>query len=147
MQKNKYEFSEIEVILDYNFKNKRFLEQALITKAYSNEHLCKDQSEFQTIGDAVIKLVLTEFMMENGHKTGASITPERVELEKKEGLAKTARNLGIGPFIKLGDGQKKQNHVDSDHVLAETLEAIAGAMYHDGGFDNTKVVMKKWFTD
>ncbi|WP_321431072.1 ribonuclease III domain-containing protein [uncultured Methanolobus sp.] len=139
-------FSDIELILGYNFRDRNFLEQALITKAYSNEHPCKDQSEFQTIGDAVIKLVLTEFMMENGHKTGASITPERVELEKKEGLAETARRLGINPYIVLGEGQKKQNHGDSDHVLAETLEAIAGAMYYDGGFDNTKDVMKKWFS-
>ncbi|WP_129596571.1 ribonuclease III domain-containing protein [Methanohalophilus profundi] len=147
MQKNKDEFSEIEVILDFHFTNKSFLEQALTTKAYSNEHPCKDQSEFQTLGDAVLKLVLTELMMEKGHITGAEITPERVELEKKKGLAETARKLGISHFIVLGEGQKNQNHGDSDHVLAETLEAIAGAIYHDGGFDNTKVVMKKWFTD
>lgn len=146
MQDNTGTLSEIEMILGYHFRNKNFLEQALITKAYSNEHPCMDQSEFQTLGDAVLKLVLTELMMEKGLVTGAEITPERVELEKKAGLAVTARKLGINPFIVLGEGQKKQNHGDSDHVLAETLEAIAGAMYEDRGFDSTKNVMKKWFT-
>ena len=93
-----------------------------------------------------LKLVLTELMMENGHGVGGIDNSWRIELEKKEGLAKTARNVGIGPFMKLGYGQKKQNHGDSDHVLAETLESIAGAIYYDGGFDNTKDAMKKWFT-
>lgn len=102
-------------------------------------------SEFQTIGDVVLKLVLTELLMEKGHNSGGEITPKRVEKEKKEGLAKTARRLGIGPFIALGKGQIKQNHGDSDHVLAETLEAIVGAIYLDGGFDGTKDIMKKWF--
>jgi dsRNA-specific ribonuclease len=138
--------NDIEMIIGYRFKNRDLLEQTLITKAYSNEHPCKDQSEFQTLGDAVLKLVLTELMMEKGLVTGAEITPERVEIEKKAGLAETARKLGINPFIVLGEGQKKQNHGDSDHVLAETLEAIAGAMYQDRGFDSIKNVMKKWFT-
>jgi len=88
---------------------------------------------------------LTEALIEEGHNTGGEITPERVEKEKKEALAKVARRLGIGPFIKLGNGQMKQNHGDSDHVLAETLEAIAAAIYYDGGFDKTKKAMKKWF--
>ncbi|WP_319506917.1 ribonuclease III domain-containing protein [uncultured Methanolobus sp.] len=138
---------DIEDILGYHFKNKEWLVQALTHTGYSNEHFCKDFSEFSTIGDVVLKLVLTELLMEKGHQSGGEITPERVEQEKKEGLAKTARKLSIEPFIKLGKGQIKQNHGDSDHVLAETLEAIAGAIYHDGGFDKTKDIMKKWFID
>ncbi len=136
---------DIETILGYYFNNRELLEQALTTKAYSNEHHVKNQDEFRTIGDAVLKLVLTELLMEKGNKTGGTITPKRVRQEKKKGLAETARELGIGPHVKLGKGQKKQNHGDSDHVLAETLEAIAGAMYFDGGFDENKDVMKGWF--
>lgn len=136
---------KIEIILDYRFNKIELLEQALTNKGYSNEHPCKNQSEFRTIGDAVLKLVLTELLMEKGHRTGGEITPERVELEKKEGLAKTARKLEIGSFMILGKGQIKENHRESDHVLAETLEAIAGAIYFDGKFDDTKSVMKKWF--
>jgi dsRNA-specific ribonuclease len=137
----------LEIILGYRFKKIEFLEQALTNKGYSNEHPCKNQSEFRTVGDAVLKLVLTELLMEKGHRTGGAITPERVELEKKEGLAKTARDLGIGSFMILGKGQIKEKHGESDHVLAETLEAIAGAMYFDGEFDDIKDVMKKWFEE
>jgi len=137
--------NDIETILGYRFNNRELLEQALTTKAYSNEHHGKDQNEFRTIGDAVLKLVLTELLMEKGHKTGGTITPERVKQEKEEGLAETARRFGIGSYLKLGNGQKEQNHGDSDHVLAETLEAIAGAMYYDGGFDKIKGAMKEWF--
>ncbi len=76
---------------------------------------------------------------------GGTITPERVKQEREETLADIARKLKIRPFMKLGKGQEGQNHGDSDHVLAETLEAIAGAIYYDRGFDETKSVMKKWF--
>jgi dsRNA-specific ribonuclease len=138
---------KLENTLGYRFKKIELLEQAHTNKGYSNEHPCKNQSEFQIIGDAVLKLVLTELLMEKGHRTGGEITHKRVELEKKKGLAKAARDLGVGSFLILGNGQMKQNHGESEHVLAETLEAIAGAMYFDGGYDKTKDVMKKWFCD
>ncbi|OPY22986.1 MAG: ribonuclease III [Methanomethylovorans sp. PtaU1.Bin073] len=137
----------IESVIGYSFKNKDLLDQALTTKAYSNEHGCKDQSEFQTIGDAVLKLVLTETMMQKGNVTRENITTQRIELEKKEGIARVARKLDIRPFMKIGNGQKIQNHIESDHVLAETLEAIAGAIFLDGGLDNTKDLMAGWFEE
>ncbi len=137
----------IESVIGYSFKNEDLLEQALTTKAYSNEHGCTDQSEFQTIGDAVLKLVLTETMMQKGNVTRENITKEWIELEKKEGLARVARKLDIRPFMKIGNGQKIQNHIESDHVLAETLEAIAGAIYLDGGLDNIKDLMAEWFEE
>ncbi len=49
--------------------------------------------------------------------------------------------------MKIGNGQKIQNHIESDHVLAETLEAIAGAIYLDGGLDNIKDLMAEWFEE
>ncbi len=119
----------IESVIGYSFKNKDLLEQALTTTAYSNEHDCKDQSEFQTIGDAVLKLVLTETMMQKGNVTRENITTQRIELEKKEGIARVARKLDIRPFMNIGNGQKIQNHIENNHVLAETLEAIAGAIF------------------
>lgn len=137
----------IESALGYSFKDKDLLEQALTTKAYSNEHDCKDQSGFQTIGDAVLKLVLTETMIQKGNVTRENITTQRIELEKKEGLARVAKKMDIRSFMKIGNGQKIQNHIESDHVLAETLEAIAGASYLDGGFDNNKYLMAGWFEE
>lgn len=137
----------IETTLGYQFKNQSLLDQALTTKAYSNEHECKNQSEFQTIGDAVLKLVLTEKMILNGNSTRGAITIQRSEAEKKEGLALVAKKLGITHHIKLGKGQLIQNHVESDHLLAETMEAIAGATYLDGGFDNTKNQIAMWFDE
>ncbi len=55
--------------------------------------------------------------------------------EREETLTDIARKLKIRPFMKLGKGQEEQNYGDNNHVLAETLEAIAGAMYYDKGSD------------
>ncbi|WP_135611133.1 ribonuclease III domain-containing protein [Methanococcoides sp. AM1] len=137
----------IEEILGYHFSNKELLIQALTTRAYSNEHLCKDQNEFRTVGDVVIKLALTEMLMGSGKRSGGTITPARIKLEKKKGLSNAARKLKIEPFLRLGKGQIIQNHGNSDHVLAETLEAIAGAIFLDAGFDKPKDAIRKWFID
>ncbi len=100
---------DIDPIIGYRFKRKELLEHTLTTKAYSNEHHGKDQNEFRTIGDAVLKLILTELLMEKGHKIGGTITPKRVKQEKKKGLAKTTRGVRIGPFIKLGMDKKSKS--------------------------------------
>ena len=70
-----------------------------------------------------------------------------MELESQEGLAKISRELGIGPFIKLGLGEKKQNAGEKQYVLSETLEAIIGAIYLDGGFECAKKVIAEWFRE
>jgi dsRNA-specific ribonuclease len=137
----------IESVLGYKFKKRELLDQALTTTAYSNEHGGgPNQSEFQTLGDAVLKLVLTDNMMNQGNSTRGDITQSRIEKEKKEGLALVAKKSGIKP-VHIGNGQKTQQHDEGDHVLAETLEAIAGAIYLDGGFDKTRDLMAAWFDD
>ncbi|NPE28195.1 dsRNA-specific ribonuclease [Methanococcoides sp. SA1] len=137
--------NDVEDILGYYFNDRKILEQALTTKSYSNENSGSDQSEFQTLGDAVIKLLLTEMLFESGNKSGGTITSLRIKNEKKEGLARTARCLDIKPFIRLGKGQEIENHGDNDHVLAETLEAIAGAIFVDGGYEKSKSAILNWF--
>jgi ribonuclease-3 len=60
-------------------------------------------------------------------------------------LAKVSQALGIGPFIKLGVGEEKQKANEEPKVLAETLEALIGAIYLDGGYSASKDVITKWF--
>ena len=140
----------IEDTLGYTFSNKNLLNRALTRKAYANEKKphnkdCEDQEIFQTLGDAVLKLILVEHLIENGSNTRENITNEKMNLESRVRLAEISRQLGIGTFIKLGIGEIKQKAHDKQSVLAETLEALIAAIYLDGGYDVTKRTIIKWF--
>jgi ribonuclease III len=140
----------IETNLGYSFSNHNLLKRALTRRAYALEQkqkkrICEDQEIYRVLGDAVLKLVLVDLLIQSGSKTREEITTRKQKLEREEGLAEIARQLAIGQFIKLGIGEKKQKANEEPKVLAETLEAIIGAIYFDGGYDKTKNVISKWF--
>jgi ribonuclease-3 len=140
----------IEEALGYTFSNKSLLERALTRKAYALEQKqqnieCEDQEIFQTLGDAVLKLILVEHLIETGSDTRENITNEKMNLESRVRLAEISRQLGIGTFIKLGIGEIRQKAHEKQSVLAETLEALIAAIYLDGGYNVSKETIIKWF--
>lgn len=140
----------IQKVLGYSFLNKDLLNRALTRRAYALElkqqkRDCEDQEIFRVLGDAVLKVVLVDLLIKSGCKTREEITTKKQKLEREEALAKIAQKLAIGPFIKLGIGEKKQKANEEPKVLAETLEAIIGAIYFDGAYDTVKGVIAKWY--
>jgi len=140
----------IEDALGYAFSDKNLLNRALTRKAYANEQKqqnkdIEDQEVFRTLGDAVLKTVLVDLLIKSGCKTREEITNRKMELESVEGLAKIGRKLGIGQYIKLGQGEIKQKANEKQYVLAETLEALIGAIYLDKGFEASREIIIRWF--
>lgn len=89
--------------------------------------------------------LLVDLLIKSGCKTRDEITNRKKQFERKEALAKVARSLSIGKFIKLGTGEEKQSADKEPKVLAETFEALVGAIYIDAGYNNVKKVIAKWF--
>jgi ribonuclease-3 len=142
----------LEENIGYDFKNKDMLNRALTRKAYANElkqknQESKDQEIFRTLGDAVLKAVLIDLLIESGCNSRDYITGKKKKLEREEGLAEMSTKLGIGPYIKLGIGEKKQKADEEPYVLAETFEALIAAIYLDGGFEVTRKIIKRLFKD
>lgn len=140
----------IEENLGYTFNNRCYLNRALTRKAYALEQKqqnieCPDQEIYRTLGDAVLKTVLIDLLIKNGINSRGEITSRKKSLEREEGLAKISNRLGIGSFLKLGIGEKKQRADEEPYVLAETLEAIIGAIYLDGGFEACRTTIIKLF--
>lgn len=140
----------IEDALGYTFSDKDILTRALTRKAYANEQKqqnkdFENQEIFRTLGDAVLKTVLVDLLIKSGCKTREGITNRKMELESVEGLARIGRELGIGHFIKLGQGEIRQKANEKQYVLAETLEALIGAIYLDGGFEACRESIIRWF--
>ncbi len=140
----------LEESLGYSFKNKALLIRALTRKAYANEQKqqnreCDDQEIFRTLGDSVLKTVLVDLLIMNGCTTRDDITTKKKKLEREEGLADISLEIGLGASIRFGKGEMKQKADQEPYVLAETLEAVIGAIYLDGGFDSAKEVVARVF--
>jgi ribonuclease-3 len=141
---------KIEDKLGYKFEKKELLDRALTRKPYALElkqqgQECEDQEVFRTLGDAVLKAILVDLLMHSGCSTRDEITKKKEGLEREEKLAEIGRGLGIGEFIRLGAGEKKQKASEEPKVLAETLEALIGAIYRDRGYEASKEVVSKLY--
>lgn len=143
---------QLEEKLGYFFFDKRLLTRSLTRKAYALEQrqkqiTCEDQEIYRTLGDAVLKAVLTELLIRHGCETRQAITVKKIELEREENLARISRDLGVGAMLKLGIGEKQQRADEQPYVLAETLEAILGAIYFDGGYSAARKTIQRLFSD
>jgi len=139
---------KVENKLGYSFKDKRLLIRALTRKdAVEKTQLAHDfghQGILATLGDAILKAVLVHQLIESGCDTAEKITDEKKEIENRNTLALISQELMIGNFMLMSDGEKIQHANEMPKPLAETLEAVIGAIYLDGGYDTSMKVIKKW---
>jgi ribonuclease-3 len=136
--------------IGYSFRDKVLRERALTRKAFSKEkkdhgETVEDQEIYRTLGDAVLKAVLVDYLIQGGTRTRAEITTSKIELERKSALAKIARKLDIAQDIRMNNGEQKLKAEEQPYVLAETLEAILGAIYLDGGYCSAMDSVRRWY--
>jgi ribonuclease III len=142
--------NNLEEKLGYRFSETSLLARALTRKAYANEKRqrnisCEDQEVYCTLGDAVLKTVLIDLLIKSGASTPDIVTQRKKELEREENLASIGRKIGIGSSIRLGKGESRQNAGEQPYVLAETMEAIIGAIFLDGGYSSAESCIREWF--
>ena len=144
--------AEIEQILNYHFFEPQHLIRALTHPACAHEQLqqnkrCMDQEAYSTLGDAVLKTGLILYLMEKGLETKGEITMNKEPVEKNETLAKIGKRLKIKRFIRLGRGEKELLRLGEETILADTVEALIGAIFldSDAGFGVVKQCIGLWF--
>ncbi|NEZ65540.1 dsRNA-specific ribonuclease [Leptolyngbyaceae cyanobacterium CCMR0082] len=143
------EIRAIEIRLGYLFLDQGLLLQALTRKAAAQEQRqkgkqCEDQEIFRTLGDAVLKAILTDLLIQKGYSTRGSITQKKEKLEKEESLSAMLRAMEITPIV--GIGERSIGVHEQSLALAETFEAIVAAIYKDGGYEIIKNLVVKWFS-
>lgn len=134
--------SILEKKIGYGFKNDELLLHALTHSSYSNEmKMSKEDSNerLEFLGDAVLELVTSEYVYHE-HKDLAEgdLTKLRASIVCEQTLSSCARDMNIGDFLLLGKGEDSSGGRQRDSILSDTLEAIIGAIYLDGGFTNAK---------
>ncbi|MDG6249866.1 MAG: ribonuclease III domain-containing protein [Methanocalculus sp.] len=129
------------------FHDKNQLKRAVTHKSRSNEegHDCEDQDPLRTLGDAVLKAILCDWLFHQELTTKGEITIIKSEAEKRNFLAELGKQLDLSVAILPGKGAEHQKQHEQPNVIAETLEAIIAAIYLDRGYDVTKYVVSGWY--
>jgi ribonuclease-3 len=127
----------------YQFSDIDLLKHALTHRSADKKH--NERLEF--LGDAVLGLVIAERLYEKFPKLPeGKLTRMRSNLVKGETLAKVAREIELGELIKLGPGEMKSGGRRRDSILADSVEAVLGAIYLDSGLDAVRTTIDQLFS-
>jgi len=138
---DKKHFSSLEKKINYSFKNKDLLKNALTHKTYAFEaEIPIEFSErLEFLGDSILGFVVAEQLYKgNRYFSEGELTRRRSTLVNNSFLAKRATELGLGEFLLFGKGEKKQNGDRNPTNLANALEALIGAVYLDSDIKNAR---------
>lgn len=134
--------AKVQEILGCRFENVILLRQALTHSSFSNEKRLKrfsNNERLEFLGDAVLEVVTSEYVYrEHMDMDEGSLTKLRASIVCESTLAFCARSLQLGEYIYLGKGEEATGGRERDSILSDTLEAVIGAIYLDGGFTNAK---------
>ncbi len=133
-----YEQNKIEEIIGVKFKDANLIKQAFIHRSYLNEHPkleLEHNERLEFLGDAVLELVVTDYLFRHHTNPEGELTSWRSALVKTESLAALAQKLQIGQFLLMSRGEAKSGGRSRTALLANLVEAVIGAMYLDQGYD------------
>lgn len=135
---NKEGYKELEKIIGYEFKEKKFIITALSHSSYSNEVKTGQINNYERqefLGDAVLELVVSEYLFKNyKDMPEGEMTKLRASLVCEPTLAFIAKSeLELPKYILLGKGEQNTGGRNRDSIISDVFEAVIGAIYLDGG--------------
>jgi len=137
MQPNDYKQYAVDVTGE-EFNDLDLFIVAFTHRSYLNEHR-KSASEhnerMEFLGDAVLELVVTKALYDNYNEPEGILTNWRAALVRTESISAAAARLGFEPYLRLSKGEKRGSDRARDQILANTFEAVIGAIYLDKGYD------------
>lgn len=132
--------------LGFTFNNLDILITAFTHRSYVNEHrkTAKEHNErLEFLGDAVLELVVTEFLYRNYDDPEGILTNWRSSLVRTESIGDAAARYEFEPLLRLSRGEKRGTDRARAQILANSYEAVVGALYIDLGYDAAKDFITK----
>jgi ribonuclease III len=134
--------SVLEERLHYRFTKPEHLVQAMTHRSYSSVH--NERLEF--LGDSVLNCVIAQLLYQQFPRLDeGELSRVRANVVRQQSLADVALRLGLGEFLKLGEGEMKSGGFRRPSILADALEAIFGAVFIDAGFERAQDVIASCF--
>ncbi len=140
---------DIEQKLDYQFKSKELLAEALRHSSFVNEQPesdLRDNERLEFLGDAVLNLIVGHILMERyPQMKEGDLSRTRANLVNETQLATMARSIGLGSYLQLGKGEIQTHGMEKNSILAGAYEALVAALYLDSGYKSTFSIIEKNF--
>lgn len=136
MQKEAYhEFAREK--LGFDFDNIDLLITALTHRSYVNEHkksVSEHNERLEFLGDAVLELVVTDYLFKNHSEPEGILTSWRAALVRTESIGEAGDLLGYEPLVRMSRGEKQGSDRARQQILANAFEAVTGAIYLEKGY-------------
>lgn len=137
------EFKTLEKELQHSFKDRALLLRGLTHSSHANEEAdASDDSnpqhneQMEFLGDAVLSFVTSRYLFERfPESTEGSLSKMRAHLVSARHLLKVAKLLKVGEYLRLGRGEERSGGRSKSALLVDSLEALVGAIYLDGGIE------------
>ncbi len=135
--------------IGYRFRDITLLQLALIHKSYANEqqldeHYGNERLEF--LGDAVVELVISHILMEQGQGSSEGhLSKMRASIVNTDSLAAISRTYELSSCLRLSRGEQENQGREKKSILANAYEALAAAVYFDGGYDAVFPMIQEHF--
>lgn len=132
--------------LGASFDNIELLITAFTHRSYLNEHkktVTQHNERLEFLGDAVLELVVTEYLYSNYDEPEGILTNWRSSLVRTESIGAAAVRCGFEPLLRLSRGEKRGSDRARAQILANSFEAVIGALYIDQGYDAVKDFISK----
>lgn len=126
--------------LGFEFKNIQYLITALTHRSYVNEHrksVNEHNERLEFLGDAVLELVVTEYLYKNFEEPEGTLTSLRASLVRTESIGMAGMALGYEPLVRMSRGEKQGGDRARQQILANAFEAVTGAIYLERGYEDT----------
>lgn len=133
--------------LGFEFQDIQLLVTALTHRSYVNEHkksvnVHNERLEF--LGDAVLELVVTDFLYQNYSEPEGTLTSWRAALVRTESIGAAGVEIGYEPLVRMSRGEKQGSDRARQQILANAFEALIGAIYLERGYDDAASFIHKY---
>lgn len=135
--------------LGFEFKDIQLLVTALTHRSYVNEHkksVSQHNERLEFLGDAVLELVVTDYLFKNHSEAEGILTSWRAALVRTESIGEAGDKLGYEPLVRMSRGEKNGSIRARQQILANAFEAVIGAIYLERGYDDAAVFIHKHIT-
>lgn len=138
----------LEKKLSYAFERRELLVTALTHSSWANERREPSTAHYERmefLGDSVLGLAIADLLYRRGTDEEGTLTLAKVALVSAPTLSALARELKLGSYLRLGQGEELCGGRDKPSILADVLEAVIGAIYLDGGYPAARRFVRTHF--
>jgi ribonuclease-3 len=140
--------TDLEFELAYKFNDVQLLEQAITHSSHANERSTGqgDNEQMEFLGDAVLGFLVSDFLVRaHPRLTEGQLSKLKGFFVSSANLVKYAEQLDLGAYLQLGKGEEKTGGRTKQALLVDAFEAIIGAIYLDGGIEEARRMMLRFF--